>query len=107
MKTRQRATVDNSKASKKSDKIKEKSTKNEKTSEVVAKSEAPEPDAAPSIEDLRQHIANHFPTFDMTQLIVPEKKITFQKGVTPTKTPKSYYINRPPHSYSKGFKPTA
>ena len=60
----------------------------------------------PSIEMLHKHIKEHFPTFNLTTLVVPEKKaVRFAKGVTPLQTPRSYYHERPPHSYSKGFTP--
>ena len=60
----------------------------------------------PSIEMLHKHIKEHFPTFDLTTLVVPEERtVRFAKGVTPLQPPRSYYHGRPPHSYSKGFTP--
>ena len=69
--------------------------------------EKPKTKDPPSIEMLHAHIAKHFPTFDLSTLSVPEEKVVkWEKGVTPLRTPMSYYPKRPPHSYSKGFTPT-
>ena len=60
----------------------------------------------PSMDMLKKHIKEHFPTFDLSTLEVAEKKeVRFVKGVTPLQTPRSYYQQRPPHSYSKNFTP--
>ena len=67
----------------------------------------------PSLEDVKAHILATFPAFDVRSLFENdgdkkcEKTVKFEKGVTPCKTPTSYYP-RPQraHSYSKGFTPS-
>ena len=69
------------------------------------------PVASPSMEDVKAHIRANFPDFDVSSLFEKgkdpeeEKKVSFAKGVTPARTPTSYYQSLPPHSYSKGFTP--
>ena len=79
------------------------------TSAIVKKKEKTKSKNPPSMEVLRRHIADHFPTFYLATLLPPnppEKKgVTFAKGLTPLNTPKSYYHHHPPHSYAKGFTP--
>ena len=61
----------------------------------------------PSMEDVKAHIRANFPDFDVSALFESEneKKVSFAKGVTPARTPTSYYRSNTPHSYSKGFTP--
>ena len=66
---------------------------------------------SPSMEDVKAHICANFPDFDVSALFDKKKetknkkKVSFAKGVTPSKTPTLYYHSNPPHSYSKGFTP--
>ena len=61
----------------------------------------------PSMDDVKAHICANFPDFDVSALFDTENKnkVTFAKGVTPSRTPTSYYNSHTPHSYSKGFSP--
>ena len=81
-------------------------------------------DKSPSLDDVKAHILATFPNFDVKSLFSNStnddvkisnstndddvnKTIKFEKGVTPYKTPKSYYP-RPQYaaSYTKSFTPS-